>query len=157
MKRWRWCARSRSTTRKLIRLFRSGAVFVVSFTLAMLASMRGRPRFRANEGLNHSMSTNVRNRRYKTRTDGDNTGVFAKQNRPLDAKTGEYKAYDPKVKVGDRIEVLLGDGKKHPEICGRFGVVSMIKTTPPTAIFIEVEQGGGTYNSVDLWWKRISS
>lgn len=81
----------------------------------------------------------------------------SKQMRPFDAETGEYRVRDPKLQPGDRVEILLYDGSKHPELSGRTGFVSLVKPHShnklPT-ILIEVEHGGGTYKSDELWWRR---
>lgn len=82
----------------------------------------------------------------------------SKQMRPFDAETGEYRVRDPKLQPGDRVEILLYDGSKHPELAGRTGFVSLVKQHSthnklPT-ILIEVDHGGGTYKSDELWWRR---
>ena len=59
---------------------------------------------------------------------------------------------DRKMQVGDQIDIILGDGTRHPELAGRRGHVTLIQANG--TLVIEVENGGGTYKSGQLWWQR---
>jgi hypothetical protein len=80
--------------------------------------------------------------------------IFSLGNKPFAPFTHipEYLK-DPKMQVGDKIEVLLHDGSKHPELAGRSGRVAAIYKNG--ALVIEVD-GYGACKANELWWRRLA-